>query len=128
MPSFDQVISTACERLLEDERLRSNLTDAEANVVLNWAMDWLERSIRQARDEAEARRIAERDAPRVREAVLAINDRASGWGARGLTKASKAVEPLLGKERAPTRAEIDFVLTATSSEFKRAPDTGAPHK
>ena len=73
MGAFDSVIQSAAERLLEDEVLRSNLTDDEANVLFNWAIEWLEGRVSQSRDEAAARQAAQVEMARLRPALREIN-------------------------------------------------------
>jgi hypothetical protein len=74
MGAYEKVVQGAAEKLLEDERLRANLDDEEANLLVNWAIEWLEGSVTKARDEATARQIAQKEATRLRPAMQKIND------------------------------------------------------
>ena len=75
MSKFESVVQGAAERLLEDEVLRSNLTDDEANVLINWAIEWLEGRVAQSRDQAAARQAAQIEIGRLRPALREINRR-----------------------------------------------------
>ena len=65
----------AAERLLEDEALRSNLTDDEAKMLIHWAIEWLESHVDPARDQATARQAAQAEMERLRPALQEINRR-----------------------------------------------------
>ena len=75
MSKFKSVVQGAAERLLEDEALRSNLTDDEMNVLINWAIEWLEGRVDKASDEAAARQVAQAEIKRLRPALQEINHR-----------------------------------------------------
>lgn len=110
MAGFDNVIANAAETLLGDEHLRSNLDDAEAKLVLDWAVSWLERQIGAARNEAEARQISTRELGRVRKALAVFNDLAKRQGSPDLASAVAAVAPLIPSGKAQTRAETFGLL------------------
>jgi hypothetical protein len=78
MGVYDQVIQRAAEKLMEDERLRSNLTDDEANLLLNWAIEWVKRRVSAAPDEATACQTAQAEIARLRPAMAKINDLLAG--------------------------------------------------
>jgi hypothetical protein len=73
MSKFERVVQGAAERLVEDEALRSNLTDDEMNVLINWAIEWLEGRVDKAADEAAARQAAQAEIKRLRPAMQEIN-------------------------------------------------------
>jgi hypothetical protein len=75
MGKFESVVQGAAERLLEDEGLRSNLTDDEADILINWALEWLEGHVDKARDQAAARQAAQAEIGRLRPALREINHR-----------------------------------------------------
>jgi hypothetical protein len=75
MSKFESAVQSAAERLLEDEVLRSNLTDDEANVLINWAIEWLEGRVAESHDEAAARQAAQIEIGRLRPALQEINNR-----------------------------------------------------
>ena len=97
MSTFESVVQGAAERLVEDEALRSNLTDDEMNILINWAIEWLEGRVDKASDEAAARQAAQAEIKRLRPALQEINHRlAAGetpevgaWS--GLSSASAAL-------------------------------------
>ena len=74
MSKFESVAQGAAERLLEDEGLRSNLTDDEANILINWGIEWLEGRVAQASSEAVARQTTQEETARLRPAMQQIND------------------------------------------------------
>lgn len=73
MAQFDRIIQNAAEKLYEDERLRSNLTDSEAKIVLDWAAGWITAQVSAARDEASAKEVAQNELARVRQTTTALN-------------------------------------------------------
>ncbi len=73
MSAYEKVVQSAAEKLMEDEQLRSNLTDDEANILVNWAIEWLEGRVTKARDEATARQMAQAEITRLRPAMQKIN-------------------------------------------------------
>jgi hypothetical protein len=116
MAKYDQVVRNASESLLEDERLRSNLTDREAKIVLeDWALEWLETRINTARSEASAKQIAKNELARVRAVVSAINALAKKPGALRLAESVGALEESLRASPAYTREEIFALLAALTS-------------
>ena len=72
---YKSVVQGAADRLLEDEALRSNLTDDEAKMLIHWAIEWLESRVDPARDQATARRAAQAEMGRLRPALQEINRR-----------------------------------------------------
>jgi hypothetical protein len=73
MGAHDKVIQGAAERLMEDERLRTNLTDEEAKQLMDWALAWLEARVFKAPDEVTARQTAQTEMTRLRPAISKIN-------------------------------------------------------
>jgi hypothetical protein len=74
MSTFENIVQGAAEKLMEDERLRANLTDDEANVLINWAIEWLEGHMAKASNEAAARQAVQAEVNRLRPAMQKIND------------------------------------------------------
>ena len=111
MEPFDQIIQRTTERLYQDERLRSHLTDDEAQVVLGWAESWLETQIAAASDDAHAAQIAQSEFARVRQTVGAMNALAAKEGALGLAEAVAALEPQIKTAQALPRETIFKLLT-----------------
>ncbi len=72
---YTSVVQGAAERLLEDEALRSNLTDDEAKTLIHWAIEWLQSRVEPARDQATARQAAQAEMKRLRPALQEINRR-----------------------------------------------------
>jgi hypothetical protein len=91
MSTFENVIQSAAEKLMEDERLRANLTDDEANILVNWALEWLEGCVTKARDEAAARQAAQAEISRLRPAMQKISDLLVSDKAPALPAAVKAL-------------------------------------
>jgi transposase-like protein len=73
MGTFESIVQRAAEQLMENERLRSNLTDDEANTLLDWAIEWLESQVDKSPDEATARQAAQAEVARLRPAMQEIN-------------------------------------------------------
>lgn len=103
MGKYDKLVQSAAEKLIEDERLRSNLTDEEANLLVDWAIRWLEDRLARVRDEATARQIAQAEVTRLRPAMSKINDSLAGGKmpalsaalqTLGLTRSRAATNPL----------------------------------
>ena len=71
---YANVVQSAVEKLLEDERARASLVDDEANLLVNWAVGWLEERVANAPDEQAARQIAQAEMARLRPSLYKIND------------------------------------------------------
>src|SRR5512138_2542672 len=69
--AIQQALASAVEGLYEDERLRSELTDDEANVLLGWAQAQLEEA---AKSRAATDDLFQEYARRVRKAARDVND------------------------------------------------------
>ncbi|MEW5719474.1 MAG: hypothetical protein AB1817_12650 [Chloroflexota bacterium] len=108
---FEKILQSVSEQLYGDEKLRSNLTDDEASVVLNWASRWIEEQISAATGEANAKQIALRAFAQAREAVSAINALASRSGAVRIAEAVAALEPLLQIDQKTPRVHVFKLLT-----------------
>ena len=91
MGAHDKVIQGAAERLMEDERLRTNLTDEEAKQLMDWALAWLEARVFKAPNEAMARQIAQTEMTRLQPAMSTINDLLGGGKMPALTNAIRAL-------------------------------------
>ncbi len=115
MNSSYRIAESATESLYEDERLRSNLTDSEADVVLKWAADWLTAQVSAASDDTAAQPIAQRETARVRTLLAAINALGKQGPELNLATALAAVAPSLADDTAFTREEILTLLTALAS-------------
>jgi hypothetical protein len=113
MPSFDKIVQNASESLLEDECLRSNLTDSEAKVVMDWAMGWIAEQVKAARDEASARQIAQAEVARVRQTAVALNALAAKNATPRLADALAAMDSGGAKASATlTREQVLTLATA----------------
>ncbi len=106
-----RAVESASEALYEDERLRSNLTDREANIILEWATAWLEEKAAAAKDEASAQRIVQAERPRLRAALLALNDLAQDAEEGSLAAAVVALEPILTGGNPFNRDELLSLMT-----------------
>ena len=73
MAKYDNIIQSAAEKLLEDERLRASLSDDEARLLVNWAIGWLEERVSTAPDAAAAKQIAQAELARLRPSMQEIN-------------------------------------------------------
>lgn len=73
MASFESQIESSLEQLQMDERLRSNLIDAEANLLLEWATLRLTHSAEAITDEAIGVETVRTETRRVKSALRNIN-------------------------------------------------------
>ena len=73
MATFDKIIQSAAENLYGDERLRSNLTDDEGKIVLDWALGRISVQVNAAHHEVAAKLAAQKELARVRPVVAALN-------------------------------------------------------
>jgi hypothetical protein len=96
MGKYERVVQSAAEKLLEDERLRGNLTDDEANLLVNWAVERLESRVDRAQDETTARATAQAEVARLRPAMSKIN-------------------ALLAADKMPTTADVAQALGLRAS-------------
>lgn len=122
MEPFEKTIRRVSERLYEDEKLRANLADDEAQVVLGWAEEWLTNKIGAATDENQAQQIAQDELTRVRQAVTTINALAAKPGALKLSEVVAAFEPQMQAMTATPRAQVFKMLTQVISVMWRAHD------
>jgi hypothetical protein len=110
---FDKILQRISEQLYGDEKLRSNLTDAEATLVFDWAMHWIEEQAGSTKDEASAKQIAQRALAQTRPVISAINALAARSGEIPLTDAVAALESAL-KIKVP-RPHVFKLLTLLAS-------------
>ena len=78
MSNLDDILEQAVERLSEDEQWRSQLIDAEANLLLNWAIQQLTTAAAtinsSAADEEQAQEQLKQEARRMRQTLKVINE------------------------------------------------------
>ena len=115
MAQFERTIRRAVEQLYEDERLRSNLTDSEAKIVLDWAAGWIESQVSNAPDDTRAIQIAQSELARVRQTTNAINALAKKPGTLRLSDAVATLDASLSAKQAYTREEVFALITALTS-------------
>ncbi|MBI3914419.1 MAG: hypothetical protein HY327_09605 [Chloroflexi bacterium] len=123
---YDNVLQNVVEQLLEDERLRSNLQDEEAQTTTEWAIHYLGAQINAARDESDAQQIGSRELARVRDVMRAINQRAQASPA-ALPKIFAAMREMLAQRQSHSPAQIEQMLSAPPAA-KRKPATKAKLK
>lgn len=111
MGAFDRVVQGVAESLYGDERLRSNLTDDEAKVVLDWALARVSERVATAKDESSARKAAQDALARVRPVIAALSDLGKKSGPMRLSDAVTAIEPVLQAGQPFSRAEILTLAT-----------------
>jgi hypothetical protein len=108
---FGKIIQRVAEPLYEDEQLRSNLADDEAKVVLDWAVHWIEEQMGPAKDESNAKQLAQRALACVRPVISAINVFAAQPGELRLSSAAAVLEPLLTGNQKLSRPQVFRLLT-----------------
>ena len=115
MPQFDKIVQRAAENLYGDERLRSNLTDGEAKIVLDWAVKWIGEQVNAARDEPTAQQIAQTELARVRQTATALNALAIKPGALRLADAVAALAAGVQTAQALPREQVFALATQFAS-------------
>lgn len=126
MIRFENKIEMSLQQLLEDERLRSNLIDAEANLLFDWATTRLTTSVSLIADETVGIDALQAETRRVRSAFRSINDLFDGdhiptpqsaLTALSLPQSTNPVPPL------PDRATlIRWVLEQISTAWANSSD------
>lgn len=116
--AFDRVIGSMAERLYGDERLRSNLDDTEAQVILDWALARLTQIANASRDEGSARIAVQADLPRVRAVVMGLNDVARKRGALYSRQVTISLQPLVEPNRFITRPDLERLLATLAQAAK----------
>ncbi len=109
-----RIAERAGESLYEDEKLRSNMTDAEAEIVLNWASEWLSSQVSAAPDEGTAQQIAQVKGQQVRKVVSALNKLCKNEKMT-LAQGASALEPLMTGGKPLARKDILTLLTTLTS-------------
>lgn len=112
MATYDKVVSQAAESLLGDERLRSNMTDDEAQVAMDWALARVKAQASAAKDEAGANKVTQGELVRVRAVLSAVNQLLAKPGTPRLSDTVAAVETLLQSGKPFNRQEIIKLVTA----------------
>lgn len=132
MATPDKTVESAAEGLFGDEWLRSNLTDDEANLVLNWAVGWLEKratapapapGLAMGSKSPAAKRVSQANIDQVRQVISAINGIARAPGTPRLeTAVPEVARPVVG-DKPLTRAEVLKLLTVLTQALweMRAP-------
>ena len=121
MGAYDKVMQSTAEKLMEDERLRTNLADDEAKLLMDWALAWMEGRVFKAPNEAVAQQLAQTELARLRPAMSKINNLLKGDKMPALTNATQA----LGLPAAKTatnpldRKGLIRILTARLAESWR---------
>jgi hypothetical protein len=91
----EHVAQPAAENLYEDERLRSNLSDTEASIVLNWAVQWIQGRLKEIANDKTAAVVLQNETKRVRQAIASFNELAKKPGNIKLADAVNVLEPPL---------------------------------
>jgi hypothetical protein len=115
MAPYEKIVQRATESLYADERLRSNLTDDEAKVVLGWAAGRIADQINFAPDGTSATQIARDESTRVRQVLTALNTLAKKPGALRFADAMAALEPVIQVRQAMPREQILKLATELAS-------------
>src|SRR5574341_946037 len=115
MGQFAKIVQNASAALLEDERLRSNMTDGEAKIVMDWALGWIESRVNAAPDETNAKQVAQRELTHVREMCAALNGLAKQSGVPDLFDAVRGLNASLTRGRDFSREELFYLLAALTN-------------
>ena len=111
MQKYEQAVRSATESLYEDERLRSNLKDTEAKIVLDWAASWVAGQVNAARDEASAKQIAHNELARVRQIASSLNALAAKDATPRLDEVMAAISSSAPVSSALTREQVLSLAT-----------------
>ena len=117
MTMSSKTIESAAESLYGDERLRSNLTDKEAKVILDWAVRQMEARAKAMSADANApKMISPAEFDRVREVVMAINAAARKPDHRPLAQLVAEIVPTLTDSKVLTREEVNSLVKVLAQE------------
>ena len=105
------ILQGVAEQLMEDERLRSNLDDVQAKIVLDWAIAWMGAQVNAAADAPAAAQIAGAELARVRDALRAVNASAKEERA-AMPKILAALRDAKPSQRLPSPAQETDMLNA----------------
>ncbi len=120
MAEYEAIVSNASESLLGDERLRSNLTDEEARIAIDWALGWLEKRICSARNEGDAKVIAQSELKRLRAFLAAINGVAAQPQAWSLSNTLSKTQAAIEGEKPFSRTEVfSLLFTLVEAAWQR---------
>ncbi len=118
--TISRIAERASESLYEDEKLRSNLTDTQAETVLGWASDWLDKQVNAAPNDAAAQKIAQTQGQKVRKIVSALNSLARN-GDFTTDQGMTALEPLLKRDKSFSRDELVSLLDKLTNSPQNLP-------
>lgn len=110
----EHVAQPAAENLYEDERLRSNLSDSEASIVLNWAVQWIQGRLKEIVNDKTAAVVLQNETKRVRQAIASFNELAQKPGMIKLADAVNVLEPPL-QAQSLDRDQVFRLLTEMTS-------------
>lgn len=110
----DAILQGVAEQLMEDERLRSNLDDDQAKIVLDWALAWMGAQINAAPDAPAAEQIARAELARVRDALRAVNALARAKPA-AMPKILAALREAQPSQQLPSPAQLMAMLNERES-------------
>jgi hypothetical protein len=88
---FEKTVQNAAEKLMEDERLRSNLDDSEANLLVNWAIGWVRQRVSVSGDQAAAQQVQQAELARLRPTMSSINALLADGKTPNLVSATQAL-------------------------------------
>ncbi len=111
MSRHEEILRRVVESLMEDERLRSNLTDYEAEILLRWANRWFEKKIMAAPEES-VEETAAREKERVKNLLSALNNMLLYTRSPSLALAMGLAEKHLNEGRPFSTREILEFMTA----------------
>jgi len=119
MQKYEQAVRSAAESLYGDERLRSNLTDSEAKIVLDWAVSWVAGQVSAARDEPGAKQIAQNELARVRQIASSLNALAAKDATPRLDEVMAVISSSAPASAALTREQVLSLATLFTTALWR---------
>lgn len=117
----ERMIQRAAESLYEDEILRSNMTDDEANMVFDWAISWVGCQMRLQPNKVRIEQVGQQELTRVRSVIKSLNALAGKDGAVTLNDVLAALQSSLDAQSL-THAEVFRLITVLATEAWKTQD------
>ena len=122
MQKYEQAVRSAAESLYGDERLRSNLTDSQAKIILEWAVGWVAGQVNAAKDEVSAKQIAQGELTRVRQIASSLNALAAKNAAPRLDEVIAAIRAGASSSAALTSEQVLSLATTVTTALRKIKD------
>ena len=114
MASYDSLLESAAEKLMGNERLRSNMTDDEFNPCLDWALAQLTQATTKAKDRDAAQKILDDELKNAEGVLKALNDALKDSKTPTLESAAKLLKIKLPKQKIEVKDRQAFIQKVLS--------------